>query len=112
MFISSFRNCWEALADTRVNRDGNKLSYLTGIPGGVLRLFASSNRLTSLSSLDHLRKLQVLDLSNNQLDSLTRELNRISLEAGLMRFATRFGIFEPVKGVESGWESDKQFKGN
>lgn len=33
----------------------------------------AGNRLSSLTSVDHLRNIQVLDISRNQLDSVSRE---------------------------------------
>jgi Leucine-rich repeat (LRR) protein len=55
-----------------INRDENAISYLTGIPCGVRTLYATGNRLTALASVDHLRNLQFLDVSRNQLDSVAR----------------------------------------
>ena len=54
-------------------RDDNKITYLSGIPAGVRTLHVAGNRLTSLTSVDHLRNLQYLDISKNQLDSVTRQ---------------------------------------
>ncbi|BGP50011.1 Protein nud1 [Rhodotorula kratochvilovae] len=53
-----------------VNLNRNELSYLTGIPKTLRTLLISSNRLTSLTSFQHLANLERLDLSNNQLDSV------------------------------------------
>ncbi|GAA6037397.1 hypothetical protein JCM8097_008549 [Rhodosporidiobolus ruineniae] len=78
-----------------VNLNTNELTYLTGIPSTLRTLLVASNRLTSLTSFQHLIRLERLDLSNNQLDSVQqlaclvhlRELkangNRISDLAGL-----------------------------
>ena len=52
--------------------DDNAISYLSGIPNGVRTLYAAGNRLTALASVDHLRNLQFLDVSRNQLDSVGR----------------------------------------
>lgn len=57
-----------------MGRNDNAISYLTGIPSGVRALQVAGNRLSSLTSVDHLRNLQVLDLSRNQLDSVSRKL--------------------------------------
>ncbi len=54
-------------------RDDNKITYLSGIPNGVRTLHVAGNRLTSLTSVDHLRNLQYLDISRNHLDNVTRE---------------------------------------
>jgi Leucine-rich repeat (LRR) protein len=56
-----------------IYRNDNKLSYLSGIPHTATTLHVGNNRLTSLSSVDHLRNLRFLDISNNQLDSVARE---------------------------------------
>lgn len=61
-----------ALQEIRL--DGNRLSYLSGLPSSVLNLHAPNNKLTSLTSVAHLRRIEVLDISNNQLDSVYREL--------------------------------------
>jgi Leucine-rich repeat (LRR) protein len=54
------------------NRDGNRLSYLSGLPSSILNLHASHNKLSSLTSVAHLRRIEILDVSNNQLDSVFR----------------------------------------
>lgn len=53
--------------------DGNRLSYLSGLPSTVLNLHVPNNKLTSLTSVAHLRRIEILDVSNNQLDSVYRE---------------------------------------
>ncbi|GAA5826499.1 hypothetical protein JCM5353_003027 [Sporobolomyces roseus] len=53
-----------------VNLNHNEISYLTGIPSTLRTLLIASNRLTSLTSFNHLHNLERLDLSNNQLDSV------------------------------------------
>ncbi|RSH90363.1 hypothetical protein EHS25_000968 [Saitozyma podzolica] len=50
----------------------NAISYLSGIPSSVRTLHVPSNRLTSLTSVNHLRNLQYLDISRNQLDSVSQ----------------------------------------
>lgn len=54
-------------------RNDNAISYLTGLPCGIRTLHVAGNRLTALASVDHLRNLQFLDISRNQLDSVARE---------------------------------------
>ena len=56
-----------------IRLDDNLLTYLSGIPGGVKELWVAGNRLTSLTSVNHLKNLRFLDVSRNQLDSLNRE---------------------------------------
>ena len=62
-----------------VGRDDNKITYLSGVPGGARTLQVAGNRLTSLTSVDHLRNLHHLDVSRNQLDSVTRESPLLSV---------------------------------
>ena len=62
-------------------RDDNAISYLTGIPCGVRSLYAAGNRLTALASVDHLRNLQFLDVSRNQLESVARESSQSDYDA-------------------------------
>ncbi|WVQ97321.1 hypothetical protein IAU59_004432 [Kwoniella sp. CBS 9459] len=54
------------------NLDNNAISYLSGIPSTVRTLHVAGNKLTSLTSVDHLRNLQYLDISRNQLDSVAQ----------------------------------------
>ncbi|KAK4686278.1 protein NUD1, partial [Tremellales sp. Uapishka_1] len=55
-----------------VNLNDNAISYLSGIPSTVRTLHVAGNRLSSLTSVDHLRNLQYLDISRNQLDSVSQ----------------------------------------
>ncbi|KAL5524584.1 NUD1 [Sanghuangporus sanghuang] len=50
--------------------NGNLLSWLSGIPGTVRTLSVTSNALTSLTSFGHLKNLENLDISHNDIDSL------------------------------------------
>ncbi|KAL7419517.1 Protein nud1 [Cryptotrichosporon argae] len=50
----------------------NAIDYLSGIPSTVRTLHVAGNRLTSLTSVNHLRNLQYLDISRNQLDSVAQ----------------------------------------
>lgn len=50
--------------------DSNRVEWLTGVPKTLRSLSAVKNMLTSLTSFNHLLKLERLDLSHNQLDSL------------------------------------------
>ncbi|OCF33354.1 hypothetical protein I316_05096 [Kwoniella heveanensis BCC8398] len=54
------------------NLDDNAISYLSGIPSSVRTLHVAGNKLTSLTSVNHLRNLQYLDISRNQLDSVAQ----------------------------------------
>ncbi|WVQ62215.1 uncharacterized protein L199_000354 [Kwoniella botswanensis] len=54
------------------NLDDNAISYLSGIPSTVRNLHVAGNKLTSLTSVNHLRNLQYLDISRNQLDSVAQ----------------------------------------
>ncbi|KAL5501530.1 NUD1 [Sanghuangporus vaninii] len=53
-----------------LNLNDNLLSWLSGIPGTVRTLSVVSNALTSLTSFGHLRNLENLDISHNDIDSL------------------------------------------
>lgn len=52
------------------HRNDNEIAYLTGIPPTLRTLLAASNRLTDLTSFQHLSNLERLDISNNQLESV------------------------------------------
>ncbi|WVR05863.1 hypothetical protein IAU60_002889 [Kwoniella sp. DSM 27419] len=54
------------------NLNDNVISYLSGIPSTVRTLHVAGNRLTSLTSVNHLRNIQYLDISRNQLDSVAQ----------------------------------------
>ncbi|WWC58752.1 uncharacterized protein I303_101296 [Kwoniella dejecticola CBS 10117] len=54
------------------NLDENAISYLSGIPSTIRNLHVAGNKLTSLTSVNHLRNLQYLDISRNQLDSVSQ----------------------------------------
>lgn len=56
----------------RLNVQGNELAYLSGVPTCLRELNASQNQLTSLTSYGHLTNLEVLDISNNQVDSIAQ----------------------------------------
>ncbi|WVQ85676.1 hypothetical protein IAT38_007842 [Cryptococcus sp. DSM 104549] len=56
----------------KVNLNDNVISYLSGIPSTVRTLCVAGNRLSSLTSVNHLRNLQYLDISRNQLDSVAQ----------------------------------------
>ncbi|MBZ6370678.1 MAG: leucine-rich repeat domain-containing protein [Microbacterium hominis] len=55
---------------TSSHRNDNEIAYLTGIPPTLRTLLAASNRLTDLTSFQHLSNLERLDISNNQLESV------------------------------------------
>ncbi|WFD30161.1 hypothetical protein MSPP1_001178 [Malassezia sp. CBS 17886] len=50
--------------------DHNAVAFTMGLPASVRILTASSNRFTELASFEHLRRLEVLDVSRNELGSL------------------------------------------
>lgn len=52
--------------------DGNGLSYLSGLPASILNLHVANNKLSSLTSVAHLKRIEILDISHNQLDSVYR----------------------------------------
>ncbi|KAG8727569.1 hypothetical protein FRC12_022398, partial [Ceratobasidium sp. 428] len=54
----------------RLDVRGNELTYLSGIPERLRELNVSMNQLTSLTSYAHLVNLEVLDISNNRVDSI------------------------------------------
>ncbi|WWC66241.1 uncharacterized protein I206_100142 [Kwoniella pini CBS 10737] len=54
------------------NLDDNAISYLSGIPSTIRNLHVAGNKITSLTSVNHLRNLQYLDISRNQLDSVSQ----------------------------------------
>lgn len=56
-----------------INLNDNKLNYLSGVPKTVRSLFAAGNKISSLTSVNHLSNLQYLDLSRNDLDSVNGE---------------------------------------
>lgn len=47
------------------------------MPTAIRTLLMSSNRLTSLTSFGHLKNLERLDISSNQLDSVARQFSQI-----------------------------------
>ncbi|KAJ1303513.1 hypothetical protein OPQ81_011698 [Rhizoctonia solani] len=56
----------------RLNVHGNELAYLSGIPSCLRDLNAAQNQLTSMTSYGHLVNLEVLNISNNQIDSVAQ----------------------------------------
>lgn len=59
-----------ALDEAQLN--DNQIDYLSGIPSSVRTLHVAGNRLSSLTSVNHLRNLHFLDISRNQLDSMSQ----------------------------------------
>lgn len=59
-----------ALDEAQLN--DNHIDYLSGIPSSVRTLHVAGNRLSSLTSVNHLRNLHFLDISRNQLDSVSQ----------------------------------------
>ncbi|GAA6025789.1 hypothetical protein JCM8202_002926 [Rhodotorula sphaerocarpa] len=53
-----------------ISLSNNEIAYLTGVPSSLRTLLAASNRLTDLTSFHHLSLLELLDISNNQLESV------------------------------------------
>lgn len=52
--------------------DHNLVAFAMGLPPSVRVLTAAHNRLSELASFEHLRRLEVLDVSHNELTSLLR----------------------------------------
>jgi hypothetical protein len=48
--------------------DDNEITYLTGLPNTLRRLFISRNRLPSTAAFGHLSNLELLDVSGNRID--------------------------------------------
>lgn len=59
-----------ALDEAQLN--DNAIDYLSGIPSSIRTLHVAGNRLSSLTSVNHLRSLHFLDISRNQLDSVSQ----------------------------------------
>ncbi|KAF7299336.1 hypothetical protein MIND_00882800 [Mycena indigotica] len=55
-----------------LNLNGNALAWLSGVPGGVRTLAVASNRLTGVTSYSHLLNLENLDISRNEVESLSQ----------------------------------------
>lgn len=53
-----------------MDSNDNQISWLSGVPAGVRLLSAASNLLTGLTSYVHLSRLECLDISDNQIESL------------------------------------------
>lgn len=80
--------------------DHNLVAFAMGLPPSVRVLTASHNRLSELASFEHLQRLEVLDVSHNELTSLLRtylldlrqpsSTSRICVSSALIttRFAT------------------------
>ncbi|KAJ6557226.1 hypothetical protein DFH09DRAFT_1163435 [Mycena vulgaris] len=74
--VEPFEPHWEGLSTEllpaldALNLNGNQLSWLSGVPGGVRTLSVASNRLTGVTSYSHLLNLENLDISGNEVDSL------------------------------------------
>ncbi|EPQ28764.1 uncharacterized protein PFL1_03567 [Pseudozyma flocculosa PF-1] len=54
-----------------VKLDRNELAYLTGLPPSVRNLSISRNRITQLASFGQLLNLERLDISHNQIETLS-----------------------------------------
>ncbi|EIW72482.1 hypothetical protein TREMEDRAFT_25688, partial [Tremella mesenterica DSM 1558] len=71
--VDSVARLKEFLPNLRhVRLDRNALTYLSGVPGSVKELSVAGNRLTGLTSVDHLRGLRILDLSKNKLEMVNQ----------------------------------------
>ncbi|KAI5475630.1 leucine-rich repeat protein [Pseudohyphozyma bogoriensis] len=55
-----------------IDLSDNELTFLTGIPSTVRTLVLPSNRIHGLTSFGHLRNLERVDISNNQVDSVAQ----------------------------------------
>ncbi|QRV77784.1 Septation initiation network scaffold protein cdc11 [Ceratobasidium sp. AG-Ba] len=56
----------------RLDVQGNELTYLSGIPMCLRELNVAKNQLTSLTSYAHLANLEILDISNNRIESVAQ----------------------------------------
>jgi Leucine-rich repeat (LRR) protein len=105
------------------NLNDNQIDYLSGVPNSVRTLRVAGNRLTSLTSVNHLRNLHFLDISRNQIDSVSqldclihlRELvidnNQVSDLSGIMgidclvKLSVAGNAIEELDLTHAKWES-------
>ncbi|KAL9939838.1 hypothetical protein V8E36_001655 [Tilletia maclaganii] len=80
-----------------VNIGRNEISYLSGLPSGVRTLKSADNRLSNMTLFDHLKHLEVLDISGNQLSSL-RNLDGL---ARLRDLKANDNIISDLRGLSS-----------
>jgi len=65
--------------------DHNLVAFAMGLPPSVRVLTASHNRLSELASFEHLQRLEVLDVSHNELTSLLRTSARLTQPSSTSR---------------------------
>jgi len=65
--------------------DHNLVAFAMGLPPSVRVLTASHNRLSELASFEHLQRLEVLDVSHNELTSLLRTSQRLTQPSSTSR---------------------------
>ena len=104
----------------RISND-NEITFLTGIPSTIRTLLVSSNKISDLTSFSHLRNLERIDISNNQLDSVhqfaclvhlrelkadnngIRDLSGLAELDGLLRLSLRGNKVESVNLGATKW---------
>jgi hypothetical protein len=114
-FFLVFSSIW--VLTGMLGRNENELAWLSGVPGTVRTLSVAGNRcvllsreggtchsrfcsLTSMTSYAHLLKLENLDISRNDIDSLRRECLLLLLEIDMLN-ARRVGVLEKAERAKS-----------
>lgn len=82
------------------NLNDNEISYLSGIPSTIRKLFVAGNHLSSLTAVNHLANLQILDVSRNDLDSVN-QLNCLKHLRELRLDHNRVSCIEDIMGIDS-----------
>lgn len=92
--------CPSDLTQSAHDSNTNELSYLTGIPATLRTLLVSMNRLSSLTSFQHLANLERLDISYNQLDSV-HQLSCLRHLRELKADGNQIASLDGLAGVDS-----------